>query len=153
MQVDTDRRRHLAPSTRARTIDALRFLFRFLHTIGYLPCNVALPVQVLAAAWRTRQALGRRAPADPVRRSRAGGHLFTEKVWRIVRKAARDAGTLAEVSPHFRRHAYASHAMDRGAPIHRVQQTLGHANLQTTSKCARAKPNDSGERYPGPGEF
>jgi len=221
----------VAPSTQARTINALRSLFRFLHTIGYLPFNVALPVKppavkntlaerilsesdvyrllhrvegnvrnyallVLAyasggrvselaglkwrdvqprgdagqvtlfgkggktrmvllpvAAWRKLQALGPAAPEAPVFRSRAGGHLSTVQVWRIVRKAARDAGILAAVSPHFLPHAHASHALDRQAPIHLVQQTLGHASLATTSKYTHARPNDSSGRYLGLGEL
>lgn len=231
VQAYADRRRHLAPATQARTVNTLRSLFRFAHTIGYLPWNVALPVKppavkntlaerilsesdvyrllhrvegnprnyallllayasggrvselaalkwrdvqprgdagqvtlfgkggktrsilLPAAAWRTLQALGPGAPDAPVFRSRAGGHLSTVQVWRIVRQAASDAGILTDVSPHFLRHAHASHALDRQAPIHLVQQTLGHASLATTSKYAHAKPNDSSGRYLGLGEL
>ncbi|MEG4054382.1 MULTISPECIES: tyrosine-type recombinase/integrase [unclassified Microcoleus] len=32
------------------------------------------------------------------------------------------------------RHAHASHSLDRGAPIHLVQQTLGHESVATTSR-------------------
>jgi site-specific recombinase XerD len=34
----------------------------------------------------------------------------------------------SSVSPSWFRHAHASHALDRGAPIHLVQATLGHAS-------------------------
>jgi integrase/recombinase XerD len=44
-------------------------------------------------------------------------------------------------------HAHASHAIDGGAPITLVSQTLGHADLKTTSVYAHAKPNDSSSRY------
>jgi integrase/recombinase XerD len=47
------------------------------------------------------------------------------------------------------RHAHASHALDRGAPIHLVQATLGHADLRTTSKYTHARPTDSSARYLG----
>jgi integrase len=40
-----------------------------------------------------------------------------------------------------------SHAIDEGAPITLVSQTLGHADLKTTSVYAHAKPNDSSSRY------
>jgi site-specific recombinase XerD len=110
-------------------------------------------VLLAAAAWRALQALGPGAPADPVFRSRAGGHLSPVQVWRIVRKAARDAGIPADVSPHWLRHAHASHALGRQAPIHLVQQTLGHASLATTSKYAHARPGDSSGRYLGLGEL
>jgi len=64
-----------------------------------------------------------------------------------VRKAARDAGILADVSPHFLRHAHASHALDRGAPIHLVQATLGHASVATTGKYLHARPTESSGKY------
>jgi len=48
---------------------------------------------------------------------------------------------------HWLRHAHASHAIDEGAPITLVSQTLGHADLKTTSVYAHARPNDSSSRY------
>ena len=39
-----------------------------------------------------------------------------------------------KVSPHWLRHAHATHALDKGAPLRLVQATLGHASLDTTSK-------------------
>jgi integrase/recombinase XerD len=48
---------------------------------------------------------------------------------------------------HWLRHAHVSHALDRGAPAHLVQQTVGHASLTTTSRYAHARPNDSSARY------
>jgi integrase/recombinase XerD len=44
------------------------------------------------------------------------------------------------------RAALASHAIDEGAPITLVSQTLGH-DLKTTSVYAHARPNDSSSRY------
>jgi site-specific recombinase XerD len=72
-------------------------------------------------------------PDTPVFISRKGqGHLNSSQVWRIVRAAAERAGIDVPVSPHWLRHAHASHALDRGAPIHLVQATLGHASVATT---------------------
>jgi integrase/recombinase XerD len=68
-------------------------------------------------------------------------------VWRIVRAAAARAGISLAVSPHWLRHAHASHALDRGAPIHLVQATLGHASVATTGKYLHARPTDSSARY------
>ena len=69
-------------------------------------------------------------------------------VWRIVRKAAKRAGIEKAVSCHWLRHAHASHALDRGAPIHLVQATLGHSSIQTTGRYLHARPTDSSSRYP-----
>lgn len=89
-------------------------------------------------------------PEDPVFRSQKGGALSRVQMWRIVKKAARRAGLDLDekpVSPHWFRHAHASHALDRGAPTHLVKETLGHESLQTTSKYAHARPDDSSSRY------
>ena len=83
----------------------------------------------------------------PVFRSEAGDALSRQQVFRIVKAAAIRAGLSEDVSPHWLRHAHASHALDRGAPPHLVQATLGHASLDTTSKYAHARPSDSSARY------
>lgn len=76
-----------------------------------------------------------------------GQHLDRTQVYRIVSAAAIRAGIQSKVSPHWLRHAHASHSLDRGAPIHLVQQTLGHASVATTSRYLHARPNDSSALY------
>jgi site-specific recombinase XerD len=82
-------------------------------------------------------------PFDAIFESKKGGHLDVSMVRRIVREAAKKAGITEGVSPHWMRHAHASHALDRGAPIHLVQATLGHASISTTGKYLHARPVDS----------
>ena len=86
-------------------------------------------------------------PNQPVFRSRKGGPLSRQQIWRIVRDAARAAGFDKNVSPHWLRHAHASHALDHGAPVHLVQESLGHRSLTTTSKYTHARPDDSSSKY------
>ena len=87
-------------------------------------------------------------PDDPVFRSRKGGAaLDPSAVHRIVKAAAARAGLPEAISAHWLRHAHVSHALDRGAPAHLVQATVGHASLATTSRYAHARPNDSSSRY------
>jgi len=86
-------------------------------------------------------------PDAPVFRSRKGGFLSPMQVWRVIRRAASTAGISGNVSPHWLRHAHASHALDRGAPIHLVRDGLGHANLSTTSRYAHARPNEHSEKF------
>jgi len=87
---------------------------------------------------------------NPVFASRKGkGHLHPSQVKRIIQAAAERAGIEAPVSPHWLRHAHASHALDRGAPIHLVQATLGHASVATTGRYLHARPDDSSARYLG----
>jgi len=86
-------------------------------------------------------------PDTPIFRSRLGRLLSTQQAWRIVKEAARRAGLPAGFSPHWLRHAHASHALERGASIALVQETLGHADLQTTHLYTHARPDDSSGRY------
>jgi integrase/recombinase XerD len=74
-------------------------------------------VLLSARTWQELTPLrGDAGPDAPVFRSRRGGHLDPAQAWRIVRAAAVRAGLDAPVSPHWLRHAHASHALDRGAP-------------------------------------
>ena len=101
-----------------------------------------------ASVWDALMSLRGDAKDDaPVFLSRKGGHLDESQIWRIVRKAAERAGIDKDVSCHWLRHAHASHALDRGAPIHLVQATLGHASISTTGKYLHARPNDSSGNY------
>ena len=86
-------------------------------------------------------------PVFPSRKAKTGGVLRPLAILRIVRNAARRAGIELPVSPHWFRHAHASHALDRGAPIHLVQATLGHASVNTTGRYLHARPNDSSSRF------
>ena len=104
-----------------------------------------------AATWKALAAVRGDADQDAaVFRSRKGGGQIDESmVHRIVKAAAGRAGLSAEVSAHWLRHAHASHSLDRGAPIHLVQATLGHASVATTGRYLHARPSDSSARYLG----
>ena len=88
----------------------------------------------------------------PVFASKSGQPLDRGRVRVILREAAEKAGVAdktPQISPHWLRHAHASHALDHGAPIHLVQATLGHASITTTGRYLHAKPGDSSGRYLG----
>jgi len=104
---------------------------------------VLLPISV----WQELEGLGHGPAEAPVFRSRRGGHLDPSAVERIVQKAATRAGIVGKVSPHWLRHAHATHALKRQCPIHLVQATLGHASVATTGRYLHARPTDSSARY------
>jgi len=100
------------------------------------------------ATWQKIVNLRMDQPEDaPVFSSEKGAQLCECQVGRIVNSAARRAGIEKRVSPHWLRHAHASHSLDRGAPIHLVQETLGHSSVATTSRYLHARPQDSSARY------
>lgn len=100
------------------------------------------------AVWESLQKLQQDSSSDaPVFRSRKKGHLDESAVWRIVNKASERTGINKNVSCHWFRHAHASHALDRGCPIHLVQATLGHSSISTTGRYLHARPTDASGNY------
>ena len=105
-------------------------------------------VRLTPSCWHALEGIrGVAGPDDPVFLSQKGGRLDPSQVARLVRSAARRAGVKLAVSPHWLRHAHASHALDRGAPIHLVQATLGHSSVATTGRYLHARPTESSARF------
>lgn len=75
------------------------------------------------------------------------GHLPRSQIKRIVETAAKRSGINKKVSPHWLRHAHATHALENGADIGLVKDTLGHDNVATTSRYLHVRPNDSSSMY------
>lgn len=82
-------------------------------------------------------------PDTPVFVSRNKGHLTSRRVEQIVKAAATQAGLSAGVSPHWLRHTHATHALENGATIALIQQTLGHSDIKTTARYTHVRPNES----------
>ncbi len=115
------------------------------------------PVLVPDGLFDELSALALPDPDSPLFRSQKKGPsggprpVTARQAERIVKATARKAGlkNASEVSPHWLRHAHASHAMERGAKIHLVQATLGHSDISTTGKYLHARPDESSALYLG----
>jgi len=59
-------------------------------------------------------------------------------VWRLLRKLSRRAG-LQPIGPHTLRHAFVTHALDAGVPIHEVQDHAQHRSINTTQRYNRKR--------------
>ncbi len=109
--------------------------------------TLVVPASVWKELMELKSEVEATEPNQPIFRSRKGGALSRQQIWRIVRNAAKSAGFEQNVSPHWLRHAHASHALDHGAPVHLVKESLGHQSLTTTSKYAHARPDESSSKY------
>lgn len=114
-----------------------------LHGKGGRTRHVPFAAQVLEALKAMRGAAGGEDRVFSYR----GKHLSRRELDRIVARAGKKAGLGAAVSPHWLRHAHASHALDRGAPIHVVQATLGHASVATTGRYLHVRPQEGSSRF------
>jgi len=61
-----------------------------------------------------------------------GSKISVDTVQRILRNARRAAGISKKVTPHSIRHSFATHLLEAGENIRKIQELLGHANLSTT---------------------
>lgn len=105
---------------------------------GDKPRHVLLPADVATRLLALRD-------GAPTRASVFG--IKEREINYLIKRTANRAGVNEAASAHWFRHAHASHAIDNGAPITLVSQTLGHADLKTTSVYAHARPNESSSRF------
>lgn len=100
------------------------------------------PARELLLEWRGAQS----CPEDPVFPGQTEGRVAERTVHRLVLRAAKDAG-IPDVSPHTLRHCFATHLLERGAPLRVVQELLGHESVVTTQRYLRVTTDIMKEKY------
>lgn len=62
-----------------------------------------------------------------------GSPYSATSIENIVKDAAAKAGIKKDISPHILRHSFATHMLEKGVNLKRLQIILGHSSMKTTS--------------------
>jgi integrase/recombinase XerD len=110
----------------------------FLKCMGKGSKERIIPIgEVAQEALRAYLAVGRNKllrahVTDALFLNHLGEGMSRQGFWKILKKHARTAGILKDITPHTLRHSFATHLLERGADLRAVQEMLGHADISTT---------------------
>ena len=124
-------------------IDSAQKIIRIEQSKGRKDRNVMLSPETLALLrqwWKARRGYDATTPVQerwlfPGRRP--GKPMTTRQLSRLFHEAADAAGIKKSVTLHALRHSFATHLLDRGTDIRKIQALLGHNKLDTTARYTR----------------
>ena len=116
---------------RVDDIDSKRMTIRVRHGKGGKERYTLLShrlLEILRCYWRIFRPTEWLFPGET-----KTGHISTETVRQVFRKARDEAGIGQWCTPHSLRHAFATHLLDNGTDLVVIRELLGHSNIRTTS--------------------
>ena len=129
---------------RLKHIDRERSLLRIDQSKGNKDRLVPIPpslIKILRDYWRQQ----RPHPKDWLfpRQAHLNQHLGQSSIQKAYRLAKQAAMVNKTGGIHSLRHAYATHQLAAGLPVHQLQQLLGHTNLKSTLRYVHWLPAQS----------
>lgn len=79
--------------------------------------------------------------------SEKGRRIDRTAVWKMVKRYAKAAGIVKEISPHTLRHSFATHLLENGADLRVIQEMLGHSNIATTDRYTHISQRHLSEAF------
>jgi len=128
----------------AGDIDSAQMIIRIVQSKGRKDRHVMLPADVLTLLreWWGERPGEHDEGVTPERRwlfPGRGPHrpLTTRQFGRLFKEAAKAAGLTKTVTLHTLRHSFATHLLEQGTDIRKIQALLGHDKLETTARYTR----------------
>lgn len=99
----------------------------------YIPQGLDRKLTSASQQWIWQYAFpSQKLSTDPRTGQTRRHHVFVGTIGSVITRAARRAGIAKRVSPHTLRHSFATHMLQAGKDIRRVQEFLGHSDVRTT---------------------
>ena len=127
---------------KAKHIDSAQKIIRIEQSKGRKDRNVMLSDEMLGLLrqwWKVRSS--RHDAGIPLRerwlfpsRKSAGRPITTRHLNRLFHEAADAAGIKKGVTVHTLRHSFATHLLEQGTNLRKIQLLLGHEKLETTAR-------------------
>ena len=117
-------------------VDSKRMVIHVRSGKGRKDRDVMLSPKLLEALREHWRGLQRKPSAwlFPGNRWHTGDTPITTKVvWNACKEAAQRAGLQKDVHPHTLRHCFATHLLEAGADLRKIQILLGHSSLKETT--------------------
>lgn len=86
-------------------------------------------------------------PCDYIFVNQKGGHLSRKGIAFILKTYSAQAGFKRHVNPHALRHTFATAMITQGADVRKVQEMLGHSNINTTQRYTHLSAKQLIESY------
>jgi len=126
-------------AVRVKDIDGERSLLRVEQGKGAKDRLVPLSPTLLGelrAYWRVFRPRGYLFPGQT-----PGQALSPTAIQRVFKRAKAAAGVSKAGGIHGLRHAFATHQLEAGLPVHRLQRLMGHSNLHSTLRYIHWVPS------------